>query len=99
MGRLADLAKASSLRGAVVFVNQKGESRTFHDEAEAEAALKGVEVEHRRGAFFEVAKKAPAKAGAPAKGAAPADDDGADDEKDGKQAAPAMGDKLKPGAK
>lgn len=86
MGRLADLAKTASLNGAVVFVNRKGESRTFHDEAEAEAGLKGVEVEHRRGAFFEVVKKAAAKPAdkAPATGGAKTDakdDLGDDDDK------------------
>jgi hypothetical protein len=65
VGRLAELAKTPRLKGAVLFVNAKGESKTFASEADAEAALKGIELRHERGSFFEVVKAA-AKAAAPA---------------------------------
>jgi hypothetical protein len=62
MGRLAEMAQTGHLKGPVHFVNLKGEHRTYNDEVEAEEALKGVSVEHRRGAFFETAGKAETKA-------------------------------------
>ena len=54
MGKLAELAKAKKLKGKVAMTNlDTGETRTYEDEASAEAALpKGAEVSHRRGAFF-----------------------------------------------
>lgn len=54
MGRLAELAKAKALKGQVTLTNVgDGTSKTYPDEATAEAALpNGAKVEHRRGAFF-----------------------------------------------
>ena len=58
MGRLASLAKASGkLKGAVSVTRLDGTTRTFPDETAAEAALSGVVLEHRRGAFFEIGAK------------------------------------------
>jgi hypothetical protein len=54
MGKLADLAKAKALKGAVQVTFKDGTSKTFASEAEAEKATAGLTLEHRRGAFFEV---------------------------------------------
>jgi|CXWL01.1.fsa_nt_gi hypothetical protein len=54
MGRLATMAKAAKgLKGPVQVTFRDGTSRTFKDEVEAEAACKGLALEHKRGAFFE----------------------------------------------
>jgi hypothetical protein len=70
MGKLAELAKASKgLKGRVAVTFADGSTRTFDDEAAAEAATAGLNIEHRRGAFYEVAAKAlePASKAAPKK--------------------------------
>lgn len=70
MGKLAELAKASSgkLKGYVVVNFKDGTNRSFATEAEAEKATAGLNLEHRRGAFFEIvpAAQAPAVEAAPA---------------------------------
>ena len=60
MGKLAELAEAKKLTGAVCVTFADGTTKTFKTEAEAEKATAGLALEHRRGAFFvtgaEVAK-------------------------------------------
>lgn len=53
MGRLSEAAQTAALKGQVTVTDAAGLTRTYEDEATAEAALpSGVSVEHRRGAFF-----------------------------------------------
>jgi hypothetical protein len=52
MGRLAGLAKAKALKGAITVTDENGLTHTYANEAAAEAATAGKEIEHRRGAFF-----------------------------------------------
>lgn len=53
MGKLAELAGARQLKGAVAVTYKDGTSRSFENEAEAEEALSGTDVFHHRGAFYE----------------------------------------------
>lgn len=55
MGRLAELAKTDKLKGKVQVNFKDGTSRVFADEKEADENTKGLALEHRRGAFHEVA--------------------------------------------
>jgi hypothetical protein len=77
MGKLAELAKAKTLKGKVMITRADGTSRTYATEAEAEKAAATLDLEHRRGAFFEKPKAAPApvvdaEVSAPAPAAPPA---------------------------
>ena len=67
MAKLADAAKTKGLTGAVTLTSMTdGTSRTYPDEAAAEAALpSGASVEHRRGAFYYGAKPKPKPARKP----------------------------------
>jgi len=58
MGRLAELAKATALKGAVTVTDENGASMTYPDEAAAERACAGKKLTHRRGAFFVTADEA-----------------------------------------
>jgi phosphomannomutase len=58
MGKLAELAKTSKLKGSVAVTFANGTTRTFATEADAEAGTSGLTLEHRRGAFFEQQKAA-----------------------------------------
>ena len=61
MGRLAEIAKTAKLKGAITVSFPDGTSRTFANEALAEKATAGLVLEHNRGAFFVVEKKAETK--------------------------------------
>lgn len=65
MGRLAGLARTESLKGPVSVSFADGTQKTFKTEAEAETATAGLELEHRRGAFFEKAAAPITQAAAP----------------------------------
>ena len=62
MGKLAELAGATELRGKVCVTDTKGTTHLYESEAEAEAAWghKAGRLEHRRGGFHEK-KPAPPK--------------------------------------
>ena len=51
--KLAELAGAKRLKGAVCVTDAKGVTHHYVDEAAAWAAWQGKPLEHRRGAFFE----------------------------------------------
>jgi len=61
--KLATLAGADKLRGVVCVTDTMGVSHHYEDEAAAEAAWGGrvTDLEHRRGAFFEIAKRSAPK--------------------------------------
>ncbi len=53
MGRLAEAAQTSALKGKVTVTDTVGRTCTYEDEATADAAIPaGAAIEHRRGAFF-----------------------------------------------
>lgn len=57
---LSELANANELRGPVCVTCAKGITTTYDSEDKAWDAVQGKKLEHRRGAFFEVAAAAPA---------------------------------------
>jgi len=59
MGKLAELAGTPKLKGQVGVTTLKGVTTVYGGEAEAEIACVGMQLEHRRGAFFEKAPEAP----------------------------------------
>lgn len=60
--KLSELAGTDRLTGPVCVTDSKGMTHTYADEDAAAAAWSGKRLEHRRGAFFEMAGPAPAPA-------------------------------------
>lgn len=60
MGRLAEAAKTAALKGKVTVTDAAGLTRTYADEAAADAAIPvSAGITHRRGAFFLAGESAP----------------------------------------
>jgi len=54
---LSELANANELRGSVGVTNVRGITTIYLCEKDAWEACQGMKLEHRRGAFFEVAEE------------------------------------------
>lgn len=64
--KLAEMAGTKELNGKVAVTSSLGVTTTYDDEAAAWDACKGMNLEHRRGAFFETTASAPKPSAPPA---------------------------------